>query len=56
MSVVIAGDATITQEFCRDGLSSFGTPTEQERETVRVLKAMADAMVPGHDNWFLCGE
>ncbi len=53
MSVVVAGDATITRDFCRDGLSSFGTPTDRERQTVRKLRAMADAIVPGHDNWFL---
>jgi glyoxylase-like metal-dependent hydrolase (beta-lactamase superfamily II) len=51
-SVVVAGDATLTRDFCRDGLSSFGTPTEQERETVRALTQMADAIVPGHGNWF----
>ena len=52
-SVVIAGDATITRDFCRDGLASFGAPTEQERETVRRIREMADAIVPGHGNWFL---
>jgi len=54
MSVVIAGDATVTREFCLDGLSSFGEPEEQETATVRKLRQMADALVPGHDNWFLC--
>ena len=54
MSVVIAGDATVTREFCLDGLSSFGEPEEQEMATVRELRQMADALVPGHDNWFLC--
>ncbi len=52
-SVAIAGDATITRDFCLDGLSSFGSPTKQERETVRKIRQMADAIVPGHDNWFL---
>jgi glyoxylase-like metal-dependent hydrolase (beta-lactamase superfamily II) len=52
-SVVVAGDATVTRDFCRDALSSFGTPTAQEQETVAKLKDMADAMVPGHDNWFI---
>jgi glyoxylase-like metal-dependent hydrolase (beta-lactamase superfamily II) len=56
MSVVVAGDATLTRDFCRDGRSSFAAPTEQERQTVRMLTGMADAMVPGHGNWFLCGR
>jgi glyoxylase-like metal-dependent hydrolase (beta-lactamase superfamily II) len=54
LSVVIAGDAILTKDFCRDGLSSFGTPDPGELETVAKLKAMADALVPGHDNWCLC--
>ncbi len=54
LSVVIAGDATVTREFCLDGLSSFGEPEEEEMRTVHMLRGMADALVPGHDNWFLC--
>ncbi len=51
ISVVIAGDATITRDFCRNERSSFGENTEEERRSVRGMVEMADALVPGHDNW-----
>lgn len=54
LSVVVVGDAILTKGFARDDLSSFGTPDPGELETVARLKAMADALVPGHDNWCLC--
>jgi glyoxylase-like metal-dependent hydrolase (beta-lactamase superfamily II) len=56
LSVVVAGDAILTRDFCRDGRSSFGEPDPGELETVAMLKGLADALVPGHDNWCLCGE
>ncbi|MFO7956653.1 MAG: MBL fold metallo-hydrolase [Candidatus Brocadiia bacterium] len=52
-SVVVAGDATITRDFCRDGLSSFSEPTEEEKRSVQRMVDVADALVPGHDNWCL---
>lgn len=51
LAVVIAGDATVTADFCLDGLSSFGEQTEQKKASVQKIRQVAEAVVPGHDNW-----
>lgn len=53
MTVAVAGDTTVARDFCLEGLSSFGEPTEQEKASVRKLTRRADAVVPGHGNWFV---
>jgi glyoxylase-like metal-dependent hydrolase (beta-lactamase superfamily II) len=55
--VVIAGDAVMTRDFWRD---RRGFPNsvdiEQAGRTIERLAEVADAIAPGHDNWFLTGR
>jgi glyoxylase-like metal-dependent hydrolase (beta-lactamase superfamily II) len=56
LSVLIAGDATMTRDFWaeRRGFFNSADPAQASR-TMESLAQIADAIVPGHDNWFLIG-
>ena len=53
LSVVIAGDAVMTRDFWaeRRGFFNSADPAQASR-TMESLAQIADAIVPGHDNWF----
>jgi len=54
MRVVVAGDAVMTKDFWADGRGFFNSVSMQTAsETMKRLAAMADVIVPGHDNYFL---
>lgn len=54
LSVVIAGDATMTRDFFRDRRGYFNSSDfEAAARTIERLAALADIVVPGHDNYFL---
>jgi glyoxylase-like metal-dependent hydrolase (beta-lactamase superfamily II) len=59
LSVVVAGDAVMTRDFWRDRRGYFNSVDfAQASRTIEYLATLADAVVPGHDNWFLnkkCG-
>jgi glyoxylase-like metal-dependent hydrolase (beta-lactamase superfamily II) len=53
-SIVVAGDAVMTQDFWRDRQGYFNSvDREQVARTMEHLASMADIIVPGHDNYFL---
>jgi glyoxylase-like metal-dependent hydrolase (beta-lactamase superfamily II) len=55
--VVIAGDAVMTHDFWRDRRGFFNSADiEQAGGTIERLAEVADAIAPGHDNWFLTGR
>jgi glyoxylase-like metal-dependent hydrolase (beta-lactamase superfamily II) len=54
LSVVIAGDAVATQDFFRERRAYFNAiDFELSSRTMDKLAAVADLIVPGHDNYFL---
>jgi glyoxylase-like metal-dependent hydrolase (beta-lactamase superfamily II) len=54
VSVVVAGDAVATGDFFRDRRPFYNAVNvEQSKRTMDDLAAMADVIVPGHDNYFL---
>jgi glyoxylase-like metal-dependent hydrolase (beta-lactamase superfamily II) len=53
-NVVVAGDAVMTHDFWRDRRPYFNAADmEQARLSLDSLAALADIIVPGHDNCFL---
>lgn len=57
LSVLIAGDAAMTRDFWADRRGFFNaTDPAQASRTIESLAQIADAIVPGHDNWFLIGR
>jgi len=54
LAVVIAGDAVMTRDFWaeRQGFHN-SVDFEVVAQTIDRLAAVADVVVPGHDNWFL---
>ena len=56
LSVVAAGDAVATRDFFRDRRGYYNAVDfQQSARTMDQLAAMADLIVPGHDNYFLVG-
>jgi len=54
LSIVIAGDAVPTRDFFRDRRGYFNAVDfEMSARTMDRLSALADIIVPGHDNHFL---
>ncbi|MHC4536116.1 MAG: MBL fold metallo-hydrolase [Planctomycetota bacterium] len=54
LSIVIAGDSVATQDFFRERRGYFNAVDfELSARTMDKLAAMADIIVPGHDNYFL---
>ncbi|UCD51087.1 MAG: MBL fold metallo-hydrolase [Phycisphaerales bacterium] len=54
LSVVIAGDAVATRDFFRERRGYFNAvDLEMSARTIDRLSAIADIIVPGHDNYFL---
>jgi glyoxylase-like metal-dependent hydrolase (beta-lactamase superfamily II) len=54
LSVVIAGDAVMTQDFWRDRRGFFNSvDLELASRTMNQIAGVADIVVPGHDNCFL---
>ncbi|MDT8301731.1 MAG: MBL fold metallo-hydrolase [Sedimentisphaerales bacterium] len=54
LSIVIAGDSVATQDFFRERRGYFNAVDfELSARTMDKLGAMADIIVPGHDNYFL---
>jgi glyoxylase-like metal-dependent hydrolase (beta-lactamase superfamily II) len=54
LSVVIAADAAMTRDFWRDRRGYFNSvDKEMAARTIESLAALADIIVPGHDNYFL---
>ena len=54
LSIVAAGDAIATKDFFRDRRAYFNAVDfEQSARTMDAIAAMADLIVPGHDNYFL---
>lgn len=54
LSVLVAGDAVMTRDFWADrrGFFNSADPALACR-TMEAITRIADAIVPGHDNWFL---
>jgi glyoxylase-like metal-dependent hydrolase (beta-lactamase superfamily II) len=54
LSVVVAGDAVATRDFWGDRRSYFNAVDPRlASQTMDRIAAMADVVVPGHDNYFL---
>jgi glyoxylase-like metal-dependent hydrolase (beta-lactamase superfamily II) len=54
LAVVVAGDAVMTREFWADRRGYFNSADfELAARTIDALTAIADIIVPGHDNYFL---
>ena len=54
LSVVIAGDAVATRDFFLERRSFFNAADfDEARRTMEAMAAMADIIVPGHDNYFV---
>jgi len=54
LSVVVAGDAAATRDFFRERRGYFNAVDfELSARTMDKLAALADVIVPGHDNYFL---
>jgi len=54
MAVVVAGDAVMTREFWADRRGYFNSADfELASRTIDALTAIADIIVPGHDNYFI---
>jgi glyoxylase-like metal-dependent hydrolase (beta-lactamase superfamily II) len=54
LSIVIAGDSVATQDFFHERRGYFNAVDfELSARTMDKLAAMADIIVPGHDNYFL---
>ncbi len=57
LSVVVTGDAVMTRDFWRDRRGFFNSvDIELAGRTIEEIAKIADAVVPGHDNWFLGGR
>ena len=55
--IVVAGDSAITREFFRDRRGyRNAVDVELSTQTIDKLAAMADIIVPGHDNYFFADE
>ena len=53
LAVVVAGDAVMTREFWADRRGYFNSADfDQASRTIDALTAVADIIVPGHDNYF----
>jgi glyoxylase-like metal-dependent hydrolase (beta-lactamase superfamily II) len=53
LAVVVAGDAVMTREFWADRRGYFNSEnSELASRTIDALTALADVIVPGHDNYF----
>ncbi len=51
--VIITGDAAMTRDFWRDRRGYFNSiDPAVASATIQKLSALADIVVPGHDNWF----
>ncbi len=54
LSFVISGDAVMTKDFWRDCRPFFNAvDAELARQSMEKLAQMAQAIIPGHGNWFL---
>jgi glyoxylase-like metal-dependent hydrolase (beta-lactamase superfamily II) len=54
LSVVVAGDAVATRDFFRERRGYYNAVDFQlSARTIDKLRALADIIVPGHDNYFL---
>lgn len=54
LSIVVAGDSVATRDFFRERRGYFNAVDfELSAQTMNKLAAMADIIVPGHDNYFL---
>jgi glyoxylase-like metal-dependent hydrolase (beta-lactamase superfamily II) len=57
LSVVIAGDAAMTRDFWRERQGYFNSADfELAARSIEQLAAIADLIIPGHDNYFLNRE
>jgi glyoxylase-like metal-dependent hydrolase (beta-lactamase superfamily II) len=55
-SIVTAGDAVATRDFFRDRRGFYNSVDfDQAARSMDKLAALADIIVPGHDNYFLVG-
>lgn len=53
LSIVVAGDAVMTKDFWRERRPYFNaTDARVARQSMERLAGMAEAIVPGHGNWF----
>lgn len=48
--VVVTGDGVMTKNHFRDGTTMFERDAALAKETIRGLHAIADLIIPGHDN------
>jgi glyoxylase-like metal-dependent hydrolase (beta-lactamase superfamily II) len=56
LSVMAAGDAIATHDFFRDRRNFYNaTDPQQGVATMNKIAAMADLIIPGHDNYFVTG-
>jgi glyoxylase-like metal-dependent hydrolase (beta-lactamase superfamily II) len=56
LSVMAAGDAIATHDFFRDRRNFYNaTDPQQGVATMNKIAAMADLIIPGHDNYFVAG-
>jgi glyoxylase-like metal-dependent hydrolase (beta-lactamase superfamily II) len=57
LSVVVAGDAVMTKDFWRERRPYFNaTDVSIARQSMEDLAGMAQAIIPGHANWFVTGR
>jgi glyoxylase-like metal-dependent hydrolase (beta-lactamase superfamily II) len=56
LSFVVAGDAVMTRDFWTERRGFFNSADlALASRTMDALAQIADAIIPGHDNWFLTG-
>jgi glyoxylase-like metal-dependent hydrolase (beta-lactamase superfamily II) len=56
LSVFVAGDAVATKDFWDEGRMYFkALDIEESKRTMEKIASISNIVVPGHDNYFLCG-
>ncbi|MFC0772401.1 MBL fold metallo-hydrolase [Terrimonas alba] len=57
LSVFVAGDSVATKDFWDEGRMYFkALDIEESLRTYKKIASVADIVVPGHDNYFLCSD
>lgn len=56
LSVFVAGDSVATKDFWDEGRMYFkALDMDESKRTMKKIASLSNIVVPGHDNYFLCG-
>jgi len=56
LSVFVAGDSVATKDFWDEGRMYFkALDIEESKRTMQKIASVSNIVVPGHDNYFICG-